>query len=189
MQISFREFITALHGMGFGAFFLLTFSGMLFELRRLCAPGGAPAVDGGSGRLLHAYLVSLCVLGWVAVLSGAYFVYPWYRAHPPAGTVDLGEFAQRKLMSNPATAGWHNIGMEWKEHVAWFAPIAMTMVAFVMIRYGKDLSRQPQLRKAVYCFAGAAFLAAGIAGLFGAMLNKNAPVQGGATIVISGGGK
>jgi hypothetical protein len=188
MQMSFREFVTALHGMGFGAFFLLTFSGTLFELRRLCASGGAPALNGGARKLLQAYLIGLCVLGWGAVFSGAYLVYPWYRAHPPAGTVDLGEFAQRKLMSSPVTAGWHNFGMEWKEHVAWFAPIAMTMVAFVMIRYGNDLSRHRQVRKAVFGFAAAAFLAAGIAGMFGAMLNKNAPVQGGTTIVISEGG-
>jgi hypothetical protein len=187
MQMSFREFVTAVHGMGFGAFFLLTFSGTLFELRRLCGSGGAPALGGGARRILHVYLIALCVLGWCAVFSGAYLVYPWYRAHPPAGTTDLGEFAQRKLMSSPATAGWHNLGMEWKEHVAWFAPIAITMVAFVMISYGNDLSRHRQVRKAVFGFAAAAFFAAGIAGFFGAMINKSAPVQGGAPIVIPGG--
>jgi uncharacterized membrane protein len=77
--------------------------------------------------------------------------------------------------------------MEWKEHVAWFAPISITMVAFVFIRYGRDLKSHRQLRTAVLCFAVASFVAAGIAGFFGAMVNKYAPVQGGQTIRLSEG--
>lgn len=38
-------------------------------------------------------------------------------------------FPQRLLMSSPATIGWHSLGMEWKEHVAWFAPISITNLA------------------------------------------------------------
>jgi hypothetical protein len=37
------------------------------------------------------------------------------------------------------TIGLHSLGMEWKEHVAWFAPISITLVAFVFIQYGRDL--------------------------------------------------
>jgi hypothetical protein len=77
--------------------------------------------------------------------------------------------------------------MEWKEHVAWFAPISITMAAFVFIRYGPDLKNHPQLRVAVLCFAAASFVAAGIAGFFGAMINKQAPLQGGHTIQLSQG--
>jgi hypothetical protein len=29
--------------------------------------------------------------------------------------------------------------MDWKEHVAWVAPISITMVAVVFIKYGRDL--------------------------------------------------
>jgi len=96
-------------------------------------------------------------------------------------------FPQRLLMSNPTTIGWHSLGMEWKEHVAWFAPISITMVAFVFIRYGRDLKNHPQLRTTVLSFALASFVAAGIAGFFGAMINKSAPVQGGLTIQLSHG--
>jgi uncharacterized membrane protein len=77
--------------------------------------------------------------------------------------------------------------MEWKEHVAWLAPISITMAAFVFIRYGRDLRNHRQLRAAVLVFTLASFVAAGIAGFFGAMLNKNAPVQGGPTIQLSSG--
>jgi hypothetical protein len=91
------------------------------------------------------------------------------------------------LMSSPTTIGWHSLGMEWKEHVAWFAPISITMAAFVFIRYGRELASHRQLRAAVVGFAAASFLAAGIAGFFGAMINKYAPVQGGPSIQISAG--
>jgi hypothetical protein len=56
------------------------------------------------------------------------------------------------------------------------------MVAFVFMRYGHDLKHHRQLRAAVLSFAVASFVAAGIAGFLGALINKYAPVQGGQTI-------
>ena len=184
MQISFRELMTALHGLGFAALFLLAFSGALVELYRICTPDRSSSLTTWERKLFRAYLIAMVVLAWGAVLSGAYIVYPWYRAHPPAGVTDFAGYPQRSLLANPTTAGWHNIGMEWKEHVAWFAPIAITMAAYVFITYGAGLSRQRGVRNAVFGFAVAAFIAAGIAGVFGAFINKNAPVQGGAIITL-----
>lgn len=77
--------------------------------------------------------------------------------------------------------------MEWKEHVAWLVPIAITATAFVVLRYGRELPRHPQLRSVLLVFVGSSLIAAGIAGFFGAMLDKNAPVDGGQTIHITGG--
>jgi uncharacterized membrane protein len=77
--------------------------------------------------------------------------------------------------------------MEWKEHIAWFAPISITMVAFVFFKYGLDLKNHKQLRAGVLLFALASFVSAGVAGFFGAMLDKHAPVQGGQTIQLSNG--
>jgi uncharacterized membrane protein len=79
--------------------------------------------------------------------------------------------------------------MEWKEHIAWFVPISITVVAFVFIRYGRELKNHRQLRAAVLCFALVSFLAAGLAGFFGAMINKYAPVQGGHMMQLSHGGE
>ena len=182
MQMSFRELVTALHGMAFGGLLLLAFAGALIEFRRICHPDKSAAPTVYEWKFLRSYLIGMAVLAWGAVLSGAYVVYPWYRAHPPAGTTDLTEYARSSLLAHPATAGWHNVGMEWKEHVAWFAPIALTMVAYVFIKYGSELSRHRQIRRAAFGFTVAAFIAAGIAGLFGALITKNAPVRGGAVI-------
>jgi len=135
-------------------------------------------------RLFNLYLAGLALLAWLAVFAGAYLIYPWYRAHPPAGAVDLTGFPQRLLMSSPTTIGWHDIGMEWKEHIAWFAPICLTALAYLVWRYGADLGRIKGLRTALFGLALLAFAATGVAGFFGAMLNKYAPVRGGHEIVL-----
>jgi hypothetical protein len=187
MEITTRALWTMIHGMGFGALYLLACSGALVELYR-CTTSTIPAEPTpGQERFLKVYLLAMVVLAWAAVLTGAYVIYPWYRAAPPPGTTGLAMFPQRLLMSSPTTIGWHSLGMEWKEHVAWFAPISITMVAFVFIKYGRDLKNHRQLRAAVLTFAVVSFVAAGIAGYFGAMINKYAPVQGGYTIQLSQG--
>jgi hypothetical protein len=187
MEITLRDLATVVHGMGFGALFMLAFSGAIAELYRMSTPG-APSQPGSREQLLlRLYLGAMVLLAWATVLTGAYLVYPWYRAIPPAGTTDLADFPQRLLMSSPKTSGWHDLGMEWKEHVSWLAPIAMTMVAYVFAKYGPALTRQRQIRTAVLAFTVVAFFATGVAGAFGAFLNKYAPVRGGTTIEIMEG--
>jgi hypothetical protein len=173
-----------IHGMGFGALYLLGASGATVGLWR----NGSP-VSGNSRRdsFLSGYLIVMATLAWLTVLTGTYVVYPWYRAVPPRGIANLNGYPQRFLLASSSTAGWHSFGMEWKEHVAWLVPISITMAAVVFIRYGGRLREHGSLRSGVLWFVGVSFLAAGIAGFFGAMLNKNAPVSGGPTIQITQG--
>ncbi len=185
MEITARALWTLIHGMGFGALYLLACSGALVELYRFTTSSTSSESTSGQERFLKFYLIAMVVLAWAAVLTGAYVIYPWYRAAAPPGTVDLSAFPQRLLMSSPTTVGWHSFGMEWKEHVAWFAPISITMVAFVFIKYGRDFKNHRQLRTVVLCFAVASFVAAGIASFFGAMINKSAPINGGHAIQLS----
>jgi len=159
------------------------------KLYRLRTPDSSAAFSIHETKLLRVYLVVMVILAWASVLSGAYVVYPWYRAHPPAGVTDYTGYPQRLLLSRPATSGWHRLGMEWKEHVAWFAPIVMTMVAYVFLKYGSDLAKDRQVRNIVFAFGVAAFMAAAIAGLFGALINKHAPIEGGPMIRLMAEGK
>ena len=182
MQMSFREIVTALHGIVCGGLLLLAFSGAFIELYRICTPEKSSALTVCEQKLLRLYLIATAVLAWATVFSGSYLVYPWYRARPPAGTTDFAEYARQSLLASPAKSGWHNLGMEWKEHVAWFTPIALTMVAYVFIKYGSDLAKHRQVRKVAFAFTMAAFIAAAIAGTFGALINKMAPVQGGTVV-------
>ena len=187
MEITERAFWTLVHGMGFGGLYLLACSGALVGLYQFTAAPTARESTPGQERFMRMYLITMVVLAWAAVLTGAYAIYPWYRAAPPPGTANLTMFPRYLLLSTPATAGWHSVGMEWKEHVAWFAPISITMVAFVFIRYGRDLRNHRQLRAAVLAFSLASLVAAGIAGFFGAEIELNAPVRGGDTIQLSRG--
>ena len=186
MDISFRAFITAVHGILFGAFFLLAIFGIITELCRSSYATRSSELTRTGDLLRRLYLLGAAGLGWAAVLLGAYAVYPWYRAHPPAAAAILAAYPQALLKSSPSTAGWHNLGMEWKEHIAWFAPIAITMAAYVLTRYRRSIRTHPQVRTAVLVFALVALASAGVAGFFGAMLNKYAPVRGGAAIHLMG---
>jgi hypothetical protein len=184
MEISFRDMITVLHGMGFGALFMLAFSGAIGVIYTTAVVGPHWPSSRWHTTMFRFYLISMAALAWLATLSGAYVVYPWYRAVPPAGTTDLSAYPQRLLLSSPMTAGWHDLGMEWKEHIAWLTPIAMTMVAYVFIKYGPQIALHRHLRNAVLGFTAVAFFATAVAGGFGAFLNKYAPVRGGPEIIL-----
>jgi len=168
MELTLREFWTVIHGMGLGALFLLAFAGGLaglWSLRsELVTAGGVrerlPRLEVGTWVM--------AVVAWLTVVSGTYLVYPWYRAKVPTSPRSI-------LLADPSRAEWHNFGMEWKEHVAWLAPILATAVAYVVIYYGPRLAHEPRIRKALIVLFVLAFAAAGVAGVFGAFINKVAP--------------
>jgi hypothetical protein len=183
MEITSRSLWTLIHGMGFGALYLLFCSGALVEIYwRFIACKGS--MTSGDNRFLKHYLLVMSFFAWLAVFTGTYLVYPWYRATPAPGTADLSGYPQKLLMSKVTTIGWHSLGMEWKEHVAWLVPITITMAAGVVSRYGSDLRNHPRLRSAVFAAVLLSFVSAGLAGFWGAMINKYAPVAGGTTITL-----
>jgi hypothetical protein len=182
MEITTRSLWTLVHGMGFGALYLLACSGAIVLLYLRSSADVQTQASPAGGRFLSIYLITMAALAWLAVLSGTYIIYPWYRAAAPDGTADLTAYPRAMLLSHPATRQWHLIGMEWKEHVAWLVPIAITMAAAVAVKYGRDFKHHPQLRSALQGFVVISLAAAGVAGFFGAMLNKNAPVEGGHAI-------
>jgi hypothetical protein len=186
MEITLRALITLIHGMLFGAFFLMAIYGLVVELFRSAHVEQPSQLTTKGYSRERLYLICMVGLGWAAVLTGAYFIYPWYRAVPPAGVTDLALYPRFLLKSTAVTSGWHDLGMEWKEHIAWIAPIAMTMVAYILTKYRLSMREHPQVRTAVLVFALVAFAAAGVAGFFGAMLNKYAPINGGPTIHLRG---
>lgn len=187
MQTNSRELVTMIHGMLFGGLFLMACFGVLVLLHRSAATPSPVELTPAGRRRERVYLIVMVALGWAAVLSGAYLIYPWYRAALPPGVTDLSAYPQRLLLANPQTAGWHTLGMEWKEHVAWFAPMLMTAAAFILLRYDSAIDEHRRVRSAVVWFAGIALLAACLAGGFGALINKHAPVTGGSTIPVTRG--
>lgn len=170
MSISLRELWTVLHGLVFGSAFLLAFAGGLAGLYSLRPEWvTVPGIRERMARLLAGTWI-MAVVAWITVASGTYIVYPWYRASGPTSPRSI-------LLASDATRTWHTFGMEWKEHIGWFAPILATAVAYIVTQYGPELARNSKLRQAVIWTFVFAFVAAGIAGLFGAFLNKIAPIR------------
>jgi len=174
--LTFREIWTMIHGVVFGGGFLLAFTGGMALLYTLKAD--ALTAAGARRHVLLAKLAALALAGltWLTVLTGTYVSYPWYRATPPEGVTDLTAYPRSYLKADPDLAFWHTFGMEWKEHVAWFAPLLATAVAFVVWRYGAYVARDSQLRRAVLVLFALAFVVGGIAGLLGMLVTKAAPV-------------
>ena len=159
-----------LHGMVFGTIFLLAFAGGFAGLWSLKPELiTEPGIKERIKRLISG-MWTMAIMAWLTVVSGTYIVYPWYRAKDTGSPRSL-------LLANPDTRAWHTFGMEWKEHVGWFAPILATAAAFIVTYYGTRLVENNRLRKAALVLYTIAFLASAAAGLFGAFLNKVAPIQ------------
>ena len=163
----------------FGAAYLLAFTGGLVGLSTLGHESLTADGERRASRHLVGWTWTMAVLAWLTVLSGTYVVYPWYRAKPPAGAdaAALEAYPKAVLLSRSQTAGWHEFGMEWKEHVAWLAPILATAVAAVVTTQRRRLAVDVDVRRAAIVFYTLAFSAATVAGLLGALVNKAAPLR------------
>jgi len=174
--MTYRGTMTAVHGMLFGAFFLFAAYAMVLELFRLWHPHHGAPMSARGRRMEGVYLSVTAGLGWLAVFSGTYLVYPWYRAAPPAGA-DLHDYPRSLLLASASTASLHTLGMEWKEHIAFIAPIAFTALAWIFARYPHALRRHPEVRRTLLVFGVTALLSAAVPGVVGAFLNKAAPTE------------
>ncbi len=170
MHLTSREWWTLLHGMIIGAAFLLAFAGGLAGLYSLRTEYVTPAGVRERLRRMQVGFWGMAVAAWATVITGTWIVYPWYREKTPTSPKSI-------LTAKPSTENWHNFGMEWKEHIAWIAPMLATAAAFLVSYYGPRLARDRSLRQIVLVLFVGAFLTAAVAGLFGALITKVAPVK------------
>jgi hypothetical protein len=169
MDLSTREFWAIIHGFILGGGFLLAFAGGIAEfwsLRFATAP-----VEEIRQRVKRLTIgtTGMAVVAWTTVITGTWIVYPWYREDVPDSPRSL-------LLSSPDTEDWHNFAFEWKEHVAWIAPMLATAAAAIVIYKGRDLAKDSSLRKLAMGLFVLAFVTAAIAGILGALVTKKAPV-------------
>jgi hypothetical protein len=170
MELSYREWWALIHGMVLGGLFLLAFAGGLAELHSLRPTTGTRSVLRTTARRIGIGTASMAVIAWLTVITGTWVVYPWYR--------DPAEDSPRStLLADPATDAWHTFGMEWKEHIAWLSPILATVVAFIVLYYGPALAQNNRLRRTTMVMFVLAFGFAAVAGAFGALITKAAPVH------------
>lgn len=170
MNFTDREWWGVIHGMGFGALFLLSFAGGLAGLWSLRPELVTAAGVSERMRRLRVGVVAMAAAAWGTVLTGTWIVYPWYRDKAPTSAKSL-------LLANAGTKDWHEFGMEWKEHIAWLSPILATVAAFIVVYYGTNLIRHDRVRKTAMTLFVMSFAFAAVAGAFGAFITKVAPVK------------
>jgi hypothetical protein len=145
----------------------------------LAAMIGILSLTSGGGKrigLAVGATWAFAILGWLAVLTGMLMM-ARYNARPPAGATDLAAFPRALLMSKRETAPLHVVGMVWKVHVSWIAPMLATAVAAVLGGYGVEIADRPAMRRLLALLLAAAFAAAAIAGVLGLMITKAAPLR------------
>ncbi len=176
MSMDHHEVWALFHGVLFGGGFLIAFAGGLAGLWSFRA--GLVTPEGLKERLrrLQLGVWSMATLAWLTVMTGTYVIYPWYRERPPEGA-DIELYPRAFLLSDPDTDLWHKFAFEWKEHIAFVAPILATAVAVLVSYYGTRLVRNDRVRWALIGMFVTAFTAAAIAGLFGALVTKVAPIH------------
>jgi hypothetical protein len=174
LSISIREAWTVVHGMGLGALFLLAYTGGWIGLAGLRRDRLTEVGVQARMRPLRLWLWSMALISWATVLSGTVRVYPWYRGTPPPDMPAITPDPRSVLLADPRTAGWHRFGMEWKEHIAWIAPITSTAVAAAVTHRGPALADRPGERHTLLIWYHVSFLAAAVAGVLGAFINKAA---------------
>src|SRR5215207_9463510 len=187
MDLTDREWWTLVHGMILGALFLLSFTGGLAELYGMRSEQMTPEGLRARLRRLKIGMSVMAITAWLTVITGTWIVYPWYRerlaGEDAAGCTGVqapgDECSPRDfLLSNVSgnTEDWHRFGMEWKEHIAWLSPMLATVAAFLVFYYGPALARNRTARLLVLVVFTGAFATAAIAGLFGALITKVAPI-------------
>jgi hypothetical protein len=169
VDLSTREFWALIHGLILGGLFLVAFAGALAGLYSL-----RPELVTADGirertRRLTLGFTTMAIVAWLTVITGTWIVYPWYRE-------DIPESPRSTLLADPDTADWHEFAMEWKEHIAWIAPLLATAAAFIVLYYRTDLIRNRTARLLAIWLFVAAFSIAAIAGILGALITKNASV-------------
>jgi hypothetical protein len=170
MELTSREWWTLIHGMILGSGFLLAFAGGLAGLYSFRAELVTTAGLTERLRRLRIGTTAMALVAWATVITGTWIVYPWYRETGP-------DSAKSRLLADPDTKDWHEFGMEWKEHIAWIAPMLATAAAFLVLYYGPALARNRMLRMLTIALFIGAFATAAVAGLFGALITKAAPVR------------
>lgn len=188
MEFAYRDSWAVIHGLVLGVLFLLAFSGALAGLWSFRP--GLITTRGIQERLKRLYvgLAAMAVAAWATVITGSWIVYPWYREKLAgdeyelcAGLVQPGADCSPRdfLKSNVSgdTEDWHNIGMEFKEHIGWAAPILATAAFLLLAYYGPRIVARPWLRAALLVMVVGAFGAAVVAGGFGAFITKIAPLS------------
>ena len=90
--------------------------------------------------------------------------------------VPVAETVAKVGKATPKVGRDYMVGMEWKEHLGWLVPILATVALFLIFRYGEKLAEEKKIRWTLFVIVCIAFVLAGIVGVLGAIITKEAAV-------------
>jgi hypothetical protein len=168
MNLTTMGWWTVLHGFVLGVAFLVAFGGGVMNLGTL-GHDWAPEEFAKVLRRLKIYVWIVALSTWLMVITGTYISYVPYRAAGPASP-------KSKVLAAADTAWLHNFAMEWKEHIAWAAPLLATAVLFIVISYGAGLAARSDLRRASMVLLVLSFVASIVGSVLGFLIYKAVPI-------------
>jgi hypothetical protein len=177
MLFSERSIWTMIHGIVLGGGALMGLAAALFALHAMRPEGGSDAASAGRVRYLVWLTVFTASVLWLTVLVGTYVTFPPYRATPPEGLTDLGQYPRSLIQSRPDTAWLHSFAMEIKEHTPWIAAMLSTAVAFIAVRYRSQLLSDTRLNRMATTLLASCFVLVSLVALLGVFINKVAPLE------------
>jgi len=119
--------------------------------------------------------IAMAGASWVTMIVGTFFGYAGYRAVPRPGVVNLNAYPQKFLWADKSLAFWDTFGMEWKVNSGWLIPFLTTAVAFVVLKYNRQVVTDLRLRKMLTNLFLMAFAIAIVGSMLGFILNTVAP--------------
>lgn len=176
MLFTGRSIWTMVHGIGLGGGALMGLTAALFYLYAARTSDRLRSTPAEARALAGVTVLTAAIL-WLAVIVGTYIIFPPYRATPPPGVTDLGQFPRALILANPSTAWLHAFAMEIKEHMPWIASMLATAVAFVAVRYRSRLLHEAPLRNMSLGLLAISFAVVAFVSLMGVFVNKVAPLQ------------
>jgi len=177
MLFTERSIWTMIHGIVLGGGALMALSAALFSVRAMHAENASDAALRNQSRYLVCLTVFAAVVLWLTVLVGTYVTFPPYRATPPKGLTDLGQYPRSLIQSNPGTVWLHSFAMEAKEHMPWIAAMLATSVAFIGVRYRSRLLSDAQLNRMATTLLAICFVLVSFLAILGVFINKAAPLE------------
>ena len=170
VPFSLHSWLATTHGVLFGVGYLALLALALGAVAWLRPAELTPLGVTLTERQVGLLVTLAAAAAWVAVVSGTWGLYPWFRAAGPGGPATV-------LLAHPALSYWARWVVVSKEWVAWGSAAAVTAAALARYRWRARLSGSAALRRRLAGLLALALAGAAYAGAVGTLLAKLAPVR------------
>jgi hypothetical protein len=170
VPFSTHGWLATTHGVLFGVAYLLLLVLALGAVTWLRPAELTPLGLTLTERQLGLLVTAAAVLAWIAVISGTWGLYPWFRARDPGSPAE-------SLLADPSLAYWARWVVVSKEWIAWGSAAVVTVAALARYRWRARLPGSVVLRRRLAGLLILALAGAAYAGVIGTLLAKLAPLE------------